>query len=1268
MRRFRVRITSLIVLVVLVSTGLLLLIGYQRERDSMSEQMEANYGVLADKYAQELTAWINTNAMIINTMSAQITANGIDEEGYEAFHRYLAENCDLLNREGIIYDIYYTYPDNSMVCASDYVPDGTVDYTHERDWFAVAAGTGNLYYSSPYRDSDSGKPIVTISKGVYRNNELQGVLAGDIFVDMLVDMISEADMPKDSYAFLADQNLGMIVHPNAAYSFDDVPHGVMDIEGAPYADVVSKMRSGSKKMVYVADYDGITRGIVVTRMENTGWYVGIATSRAVLMKDIDGTIRWFMIAAVIGLAISAAAAVLLAHVLDKLETQEQTYRTRIKHLESQLREAKKRVQSDESAEPAMGSDRKDEGKTGSGRSKLLVPMLIIFLLMVSMVLYTSRVINNVSVANIHEVGEDRISAFGVEMENYLKAAKSSLWVTADTVDHLIRNGTSTQAILEYITEETDNQKWYFDDNYTGIYGYVQGEYLDGLGWTPPENYDPTRRDWYLAAIEAEGDATIVSPYVDAQTGAVIISISRRLSNGTDVLSLDVMMNHIQEIVSGFQIKEKGYGFIMNQDGMLIAHQDEGMRGRFLTEDEEMLAMVDKIVRVQNGEFEITTHGKKQTVFVRKIMDQWFAVIVVSNQELYVEVWQQLAFNAVISIIIFGLITFFYLLGHRNEQNYSRRIEEMRAEEQRQAYEAQVLKLEKEASDQANRAKSAFLADMSHEIRTPINAVLGMNEIILRECHQAREAGDLSGQKEKSVFNHIISYASNIESAGSNLLSIINDILDFSKIESGRMEIAEGEYQLSSVLHDVSNMIFFRAKEKNLDFRVDVDASIPDGLFGDKVRVRQVMVNVLNNAVKYTEKGWIQLRIEDDREAHAGSDQRVCLKISVTDTGIGIRQEDIEKLFTKFQRVDLNRNSTVEGTGLGLAITWSLLEMMGGSIQVESEYGVGSTFTITLPQRVVSQEPVGDFQTKFEKNLLDAKQYSAGFRSPDAHILVVDDTRMNLHVVAGLLKHTDIRIDTATGGEDAIRLASENAYDLIFMDQRMPIMDGTEALHRIRNHPTGRNRETPVICLTADAIIGAKERYLAEGFTDYLTKPIDSQALGKMLIKYLPPEKVILQSAKSDLSVSSGDETGNPEGEKLTVQAFDGLKDIGIVPQTGLQYCLGDPALYQSILKEYLQDAGQRMDRIRQYYDAGDWKNYGIQVHALKSSSRMIGAAALSEAAAKLESASEQGDVQTIRRMHSGTMDQYRALVDALKAHMDPADDGDDSEILEFLPE
>ena len=425
--------------------------------------------------------------------------------------------------------------------------------------------------------------------------------------------------------------------------------------------------------------------------------------------------------------------------------------------------------------------------------------------------------------------------------------------------------------------------------------------------------------------------------------------------------------------------------------------------------------------------------------------------------------------------------------------------------------AEELRKAKEEAERANRGKSDFLSNMSHEIRTPINAVLGMNEMILRESLSSGNHLPTDEKEIRKKFADIAKYSGNIGSAGNNLLYLINDILDFSKIESGKMQLVESDYMFSSVLNDVSNMIYFKAKDKGLTFEVDVDNNIPDGLHGDEVRVRQIITNILNNAVKYTKEGSIHLRVKGEENTHLSANV-FNLMIIVSDTGIGIREEDIGKLFNKFERMDLDHNSTIEGTGLGLAITKNLLEMMGGNIEVHSVYGEGSVFTIFLPQIIVSKEPVGDFRRKFDESIEAMEEYEESFRAPDAHVLIVDDTRMNLMVVQGLLKDTELKIDTALSGTEAIELAYKNTYDLVLMDQRMPGMGGTETMKHIKEEcPAYRN--IPFICLTADAISGAKERYLAEGFNNYLTKPIDYRALEKMLIKHLPLEKVVLSPKK-----------------------------------------------------------------------------------------------------------------------------------------------------------
>ncbi|MBO4425827.1 MAG: response regulator [Clostridiales bacterium] len=571
--------------------------------------------------------------------------------------------------------------------------------------------------------------------------------------------------------------------------------------------------------------------------------------------------------------------------------------------------------------------------------------------------------------------------------------------------------------------------------------------------------------------------------------------------------------------------------------------------------------------------------------------------------------------------------------------------------------------EKTRAESANHAKSDFLANMSHEIRTPINAVLGMNEMILREGRTAQELSDNDIQARKEAMKNIVLYAGDVENAGHNLLAIVNDILDFSKIEAGQMDLMESPYQLSSMLNDLSNMTLYKARDKGLEFVIDVDGSLPDELFGDELRIKQIFTNLLNNAVKYTEHGIIRFRLRGERN----EDGMITLVAAVRDTGIGIKTEDKEKLFVNFER--LERNSTNPGSGLGLPITQRLLAMMHGTIAVESEYGKGSTFTVTIPQKIVKDVPVGDFQKRFEDNVLSAGVYRESFRAPDAHILIVDDTKMNLAVVVNLLKNTKMKVDTAYTGPGAIALCEINRYDLILMDQRMPEMDGTETLHLIRGSETGASKDSPVICLTADAVVGAKERYLAEGFTDFLTKPVDSYALEKMIIKYLPEDKV---ERLSEEDIASPEDAAVSDG-------FDSLREAGIDPKVGLTYCQNDNAFYRSMLAEYAHAKPEKEAVLKKYYAESDWNNYAINVHALKSTSKMIGATSLSEICARLEQAANSGDTSAILHEHDDMLARYNtavmAIADAVHSSPSTEDDGilefgargGEDEILEFAP-
>lgn len=387
-------------------------------------------------------------------------------------------------------------------------------------------------------------------------------------------------------------------------------------------------------------------------------------------------------------------------------------------------------------------------------------------------------------------------------------------------------------------------------------------------------------------------------------------------------------------------------------------------------------------------------------------------------------------------------------------------------------------------------RSQFLANMSHEIRTPINAILGMNEMILRESHE----------------EDISTYAADVDSAGKLLLVLVNDILDFSKLESGKMNLVDADYNLKTMILAAYNLIKTRAQEKNLEVTLEVDENMPSKLNGDEVRIKQVLTNLITNAVKYTGKGSVGIKVFST----ASSDGGFVLNIHVRDTGMGIREEDKDKLFEAFARLDEKKNRTVEGTGLGLPITGQLVKLMNGTIEVDSVYGQGSTFKVAIPQKVVSADPIGDITNVSFEDRVQKRAAKDRFVAPEAKILIVDDVAMNLRVATSLLKNTRIRVDTCSSGAECLEKICEEHYNVIMLDHMMPMMDGIETFHRFGElGDKNLNKNVPVIMLTANAVSGAREQFLDEGFDDYLSKPFSVSDLQKILIKHLPPELVTL---------------------------------------------------------------------------------------------------------------------------------------------------------------
>ena len=618
-------------------------------------------------------------------------------------------------------------------------------------------------------------------------------------------------------------------------------------------------------------------------------------------------------------------------------------------------------------------------------------------------------------------------------------------------------------------------------------------------------------------------------------------------------------------------------------------------------------------------------------------------------------------------------------------------------------------------------KSDFLANMSHEIRTPMNAVIGMAEMALRE--------DVSPAARE--------YIGQIKSSGQTLLTIINDILDFSKIESGKMDISDVEYEPMSMINDVSNIIMTRIGSKDLDLTVDVNPNLPSGLYGDNIRIKQVLVNLANNAVKFTDAGNVNLKIDFLQI----SEDEIELYVAVADTGRGIRESDMNRLFQSFQQLDSKRNRNVEGTGLGLAISRQLVALMRGKIHVDSEYGKGSTFSFVIPQKVTDSSyavekvaknlvAAGLIQSEYtarelamdmeklgvtyerlesEEDMGRVKDHNAGylfveqplfteavqyflklnpdvcgvllanyrevrsydlanlrvvkkplyilglsnifngkeeigsvsfmetedfdFTAPKAEILVVDDNAINLTVVKGLLNPLKMKIDTALSGKDAVLMTTDKRYDIIFMDHMMPEMDGVETTRVIRRL-LGNNGQVPIIALTANAVEGTAEMFINEGMNDFVTKPIEMRVIISKLHKWLPPEKIEKNRDKKMNAARLNANRDNKASQTTTDISIEGL-DV----KRAMEF-LGNENLFWSVLKEYYRVIDKKCAMIQEYEQKEQWKEYTVEVHALKSASKQIGALDLAQVAEQMEAAGNAGNAALIHKITPGMLEEY----------------------------
>ena len=527
------------------------------------------------------------------------------------------------------------------------------------------------------------------------------------------------------------------------------------------------------------------------------------------------------------------------------------------------------------------------------------------------------------------------------------------------------------------------------------------------------------------------------------------------------------------------------------------------------------------------------------------------------------------------------------------------------------------KRSQQEAEAANMAKSSFLANMSHEIRTPINAILGMNEMILCE------------EKDPAIRG----YAGNIQASGNSLLSIVSDVLDISKIESGKLEIIPVDYEVNSLISDCCNMAAGRAKAKELELLVECADNVPMKLCGDETHIRQIIMNLLTNAVKYTEKGTVKL-IVSGRFTDGG----FVLKVDVSDTGIGIAEENLPQLFTQFQRFDLQRNRNIEGTGLGLSIVKRLCDLMSGTITARSVLGSGSTFTVELPQKVVDSTPCGGVNLNYSAGA--EHEYHHSFEAPEAKILAVDDLPVNLLVIANLLKETRIKIDTAGSGRECMDKCSQQKYDLILMDHMMPEMDGVLTFEKLHGDKSSPNFETPVIMLTANALAGMREQYMDVGFADYVSKPVRGAKLEEAIRRNLPESLIKPASPEIPAEAVSTEPSGFAD-------ICSAVPELNV--NAALQYCCGSAELLNDLLHDFTEN--DHFSDLKAAFEEKRWEDYRRHAHSLKSTSLMIGLTGLSERARASELALKGGCTEFAELNHDSLIEEYSALLGKIKDYL-----------------
>ncbi|MDY2847959.1 MAG: cache domain-containing protein [Oscillospiraceae bacterium] len=1211
--------TALFIIILIL--GIIIVLNTALIRQTETQRIEAEGQMRLSSIASQVDTSLYRSECLLDSVAMQIEqiiASGDDISGQIECYFSADTIADISSRsDGSCFSAYAAY--DGRLYINDFVPDDDF-ILDERSWYIGAKKRlGAVNVTEPYIDANTGEMCYTISKLLSDGSTVVGL---DFNLSGIQQYIEEMS-PADSGTSLIVNDNGMIVgHSQPEYV------GRNYNETDFYYELVNKVF-----MLYGNSFDYTSDGVsynVFSARTNYDWYLIVCVPRGDTDSILSGNTLYITL---IMAVFAAAVAVFFIYVCRKKAAAEKALADKNEYIKALTLELKRPLSRIMNRAEILGSS--DENNTEASAeigdsvkelSRMLDDCADMSQPAVSAEKEETNRKKDKSPVN-HRIRIALVTVvllatgvFTLVLNTMAYGELSSLKMNSETelyTDQVQEWALTNKTVLDVIAESIASQPGFTDD-YGGAVEYLDSVVSDhddisvayicnpewehtvimNNGWEPDDSWHVEERQWYVDTINSGDNFNVSAPYLDEQTGLYCTTLSKIVydskGNFIGVLGIDYYLDKLIAILSE-SYTDTGYAFLTDIDGNILNHPYE----EYQMKPGYSVNAADICYRTALSEIDgryvvITDYdGQMKICLAMKEDVSGFNVFVVKDQ-LYIlgsEIYSNIIYLCLFALCIILVNAIMHSLTRWQEK---------------------VNKELREAADKAinaDKAKNNFLANMSHEIRTPINAVLGMNEMIMRESDEPQ----------------IVEYAANIQSAGRTLLSIINDILDLSKIESGKMEIVPVEYDVSSLVNDIVNMIRVRAEKKELRFIPEIDEKIPSVLFGDDVRLRQIITNILTNAVKYTPEGYVRLKMTVVQI----QDGMLRLEVSVSDTGIGIKEEDMDKLFTSFQRLDQEKNRSIEGTGLGLTIVAQLLKMMGSELNVSSVYGVGSTFSFTVEQRIVNAEPMGNYEQRFKASA-DSISDNSSKTAPDVRILVVDDNETNLLVAKSLLKRTLAKVETASSGKACIELLKTNIYDIVFLDHMMPEMDGIETLKKIKEEQLGVG--TVFVALTANAIHGAKQTYLEAGFDDYLSKPFTGHDIEKCLFGHISRD--MIKISEDDGDVSDEEDTGSADvGSELDIEkalaALDGGEDA-----------------YMDAVYDFCDN--NRCNDLELDYNFKDIKSYRVNLEKAAEDADAVGLTELADAASKLINAAENNDIGYISANHAGFIKLYRKAADNIE--------------------